>query len=77
MRRRGVALTIVPIRTSREIRPAVLTYLDASTRRSSHTCPAGESRTTQAELDRAHAALAATAAYAATETNVFASPNAS
>ena len=34
-------------------------------------------RTTQAELDRAHAALAATGAYAATETNVFASPNAS
>jgi uncharacterized membrane protein YccC len=71
-----VALTIVPIRTSREIRPAVLTYLDALDEAlESHLPGRGESvATTQAELDRAHAALAATAASAATETNVFAQP---
>jgi hypothetical protein len=71
-----VALTIVPIRTSREIRPAVLTYLDAlDDALESHLPARGESiATTQAELDRAHAALAATAASAATETNVFAQP---
>ena len=71
-----VALTIVPIRTSREIRPAVLTYLDALDEAlESHLPGRGENTaTTQAELDRAHAALAATAASAATETNVFAQP---
>ena len=71
-----VALTIVPIRTSREIRPAVLTYLDALDEAlESHLPGRGESTaTTQAELDRAHAALAATAASAANETNVFAQP---
>jgi uncharacterized membrane protein YccC len=71
-----VALTIVPIRTSREIRPAVLTYLDAlDDALDSHLPGRGENTaTTQAELDRAHAALAATAASAANETNVFAQP---
>ena len=71
-----VALTIVPIRTSREIRPAVLAYLDALDEAlESHLPGRGENTaTTQAELDRAHAALAATAASAANETNVFAQP---
>ena len=71
-----VALTIVPIRTSREIRPAVLTYLDALDEAlKSHLPGRGESTAAaQAELDRAHAALAAKAASAATETNVFSQP---
>lgn len=71
-----VALTVVPIRTSREIRPAVLTYLDAlDDALASHLPGRPESTaTTQAELDRAHGALAATAESAATETNVFAQP---
>jgi hypothetical protein len=71
-----VALTVVPIRSSREIRPAVLTYLDALDEvLESHLPGRAESTATrQAELDRAHAALAATAASAATETNVFAQP---
>jgi uncharacterized membrane protein YgaE (UPF0421/DUF939 family) len=71
-----VALTIVPIRTSREIRPAVVTYLDALDKAlESHLPGRGESTAMiQAELDRAHAALAATAASAANETNVFAQP---
>ena len=52
-----VALTVVPIRTSREIRPAVLTYLDALDEAlESHLPGRGESiATAQAELDRAHA----------------------
>ena len=71
-----VALTIVPIRTSRDIRPAVLTYLDALDEAlESHLPGRGQSiPTAQAELDRAHAALTATAASAATETNLFAQP---
>jgi uncharacterized membrane protein YgaE (UPF0421/DUF939 family) len=71
-----VALTIVPIRTSREIRPAVLTYLDALDAALASQLPGREesTATTLAELDSAHAALAATAASAATETNVFAQP---
>jgi uncharacterized membrane protein YgaE (UPF0421/DUF939 family) len=71
-----VALTVVPIRSSRKVRPAVLQYLttldDAV---ESHLPGRGQNTaTTQAELDRAHAALAFTAASAATETNVFAHP---
>jgi hypothetical protein len=71
-----VALTIVPIRTSRDIRPAVLTYLDALDDALAAHLPGREMSvtTTQAELDRAHAALTATAASAATETNLFAQP---
>ncbi len=71
-----VALTVVPIRTSRDIRPAVLTYLDAlDATLESHLPGRGEcTATTQAELDRAHAALAVTAASAATETNLFTQP---
>jgi uncharacterized membrane protein YgaE (UPF0421/DUF939 family) len=71
-----VALTIVPIRTSREIRPAVLTYLDALDEAlESHLPGRGESTAaTHAELDRAHAALASKVALAAAETNVFSQP---
>ncbi|WP_123028484.1 FUSC family protein [Mycolicibacterium stellerae] len=71
-----VALIIVPIRTSREIRPAVLTYLDALDDALESHLPGREDgiATTQAELDRAHGALAATAASAASEINVFAQP---
>ncbi len=71
-----VALTVVPIRTSRDIRPAVLTYLDALDEALESHLPGREESvaTAQAELDRAHAALAATAASAATETNLFAQP---
>jgi hypothetical protein len=54
----------------------VLTYLDALDQAlESHLPSRAESTATmQAELDGAHAALAATAASAATETNVFAQP---
>jgi hypothetical protein len=71
-----VALTIMPIRTSREIRPAVLTYLDALDEALESHLPGREESvaTAQAELDHAHAALTATAASAATETNLFAQP---
>ena len=71
-----VALTVVPIRTSRDIRPAVLTYLDALDEAlESHLPGRGKSiATAQAELDRAHGALTATAASAATETHLFAQP---
>jgi hypothetical protein len=71
-----VALTIVPIRTSRDIRPAVSTYLDALDDALAAHLPGREMSVTitQAELDRAHAALSATAASAATETNLFAQP---
>jgi hypothetical protein len=71
-----VALTIVPIRTSRDIRPAVLTYLDALDDSLASHLPGREESvaTAQAELDRAQAALAATAASAATEANLFAQP---
>lgn len=71
-----VALTVVPIRTSREIRPAVLTYLDALDEALASHLPghADSTATTHAELDRAHGALAAKAESAATESNVFAQP---
>jgi uncharacterized membrane protein YgaE (UPF0421/DUF939 family) len=68
-----VALTIVPIRSSREVRPAVLQYLDALDQAlESHLPGPGDCiATAEAELDRAHAALDSKVASAATETNVF------
>jgi uncharacterized membrane protein YccC len=71
-----VALTIAPIRTSRDIRPAVMTYLDALDDALESHLPGREQgvAVAQAGLDHAHATLAATAATAATETNLFAQP---
>jgi hypothetical protein len=71
-----VALTLLPIRSSREVRPAVLTYLDALDGALESHLPSWGDRvaTAEAELDHAHAALASKAAAAATETNVFAQP---
>ena len=71
-----VALTVVPIRTSRDIRPAVSMYLDALDEALASHLPSREERvaTAQAGLDDAHAGLTATATSAATETNLFAQP---
>ena len=52
-----VALTIVPIRPSREIRAAVLTYLDASARYANH---AGEETNQMTRCTRSWALAAAT-----------------
>ncbi|HYJ57480.1 MAG TPA: FUSC family protein [Mycobacterium sp.] len=71
-----VALTVVPIRASREVRPAILEYLAAlDTALESHL-PGHERRvaTAEAGLDSAHAALAAKVTSAAIETNVFSQP---
>jgi uncharacterized membrane protein YgaE (UPF0421/DUF939 family) len=71
-----VALVVVPIRSAREIRPALLTYLRAlDGALASHL--ADDERSVEAaesELDSAHAALAAKVSSAATETNVFWQP---
>jgi hypothetical protein len=71
-----VALTVVPIRASREVRPAILEYLAAlDTALASHL-PGHEHgvATAEARLDSAHAALASTVTSAAVETNVFSLP---
>ena len=71
-----VALTIVPIRSSREVRPAVLQYLDALDKALESHLAGQQNRSAQtlSELDRAHAALDAIVASATTETNVFQQP---
>jgi uncharacterized membrane protein YccC len=71
-----VALTIVPIRSSREVRPAVLQYLDALDKALESHLPGQQNRSAQtlSELDRAHAAVDAIVASATTETNVFQQP---
>jgi uncharacterized membrane protein YccC len=71
-----VALTVVPIRSSVEILPTVLQYLDALDAALESHRPGQQDRSaaTETELDRAHAALASTVASAATETHVFAQP---
>jgi uncharacterized membrane protein YccC len=71
-----VALTIVPIRSAREVRPAVLRYLGALDDALAAHLPGQEHgvAAAEAELDSAHAALAATVTAAATETNVFSQP---
>ena len=72
-----VVLTVLPIRLSESIRPAMLTYLDAldvallalvPTHRDVDLRPA-------TELDRAHSAFGATAASAADETQPFSQPD--
>ncbi|MCZ8377286.1 FUSC family protein [Mycobacterium sp. CPCC 205372] len=71
-----VALAIVPLRDSREIRPAVLAYLDALDDALESHLPGRESAVAaaEAELDRTHAALTTKFASAATEVNVFSQP---
>jgi hypothetical protein len=71
-----VALIVVPIRASREVRPAILGYLAAlDTALAAHLSGHEQSiATSEAELDAAHAALAAKVMSAATETNVFSRP---
>ena len=73
----AVALTIAPIRLSRDFRPAVLQYLDALDKALESHLPGQSDRnakTAGAELDRAHASLDATAASAATEIQLFPQP---
>ena len=67
-----VALTVAPIRLSRDFRPAVLRYLDALDAALESHLPAERDRraTTGTELDRAHSALDSKVASAATETHV-------
>ncbi|HEY6577037.1 MAG TPA: FUSC family protein [Mycobacterium sp.] len=71
-----VALVIVPIRSAREVRPAVLTYLQALDGALASHLPGHERSVAaaEAELDSAHAALIAKVSSAATETNVFSQP---
>ena len=71
-----VALTVVPIRSSREVRPAVQVYLAALDDALAAHLPGQEASVpaAEAELDRAYAALAAKVTAAATETNVFSQP---
>ncbi len=72
----AVALTVAPIRLSRDFRPAVLRYLDAlDAALESHLPDETDRRaTTGTELDRAHSALDSIVASAATETHVFPQP---
>jgi hypothetical protein len=69
-----VALTVVPIRSAREVRPAILDYLAALDGALASHLPGQDVAAAEAELDCAHAALAATVTAAATETNVFSQP---
>ncbi|MGA5465878.1 FUSC family protein [Mycobacterium sp. NPDC050041] len=73
-----VALTIAPIRDTREIRPAVLTYLKALDGALESHLPGRESDVpaAEAELDRTHAAVLTKVASAATEISVFSQPDA-
>lgn len=68
-----VALTIVPIKSSLNIHPAVLKYLDALDAALASHLPGehGDAVRAMADLDRAYAALDATASSAATETHIF------
>ena len=72
----AVALTVAPIRLSRDVRPAVLRYLDALDAALESQLPGERDRRaeTGTELDRAHAALDAMVASAATKTHVFPQP---
>jgi hypothetical protein len=69
----AVALTVAPIRLSRDFRPAVLQYLDAlDAALESHQLGEGDRRaTTGAALDRAHSALDTMVASAVTKTHFF------
>lgn len=68
-----VALTVVPIRLSRNVRPAVVTYLGALDEAlASHlTGQTEEVAAAETELDRAHSALEAILTTATTETQLF------
>ena len=72
----GVAFTVVPIRLSRDFRPAVLQYLDAldSALESQQPGETDRRATTGAALDRAHSALDSMIASAHTKTHVFPQP---
>lgn len=72
-----VSLTVLPIRSALEVRPAVLNYLDALDVAIAAHGPGRDQdvRAAEAELDSAYGVLTAKAASAATETNVFAQPN--
>jgi uncharacterized membrane protein YccC len=72
----GVAYTVVPIRLSRDFRPAVLQYLDALDEALTSQQP-GQSdtrATAGAALDRAHSALDAMIASAVAKTHLFPQP---
>lgn len=71
-----VTLTVVPIRSSREVRPAVLDYLAAIDAALAAHLPDADTSVAAADaaLDQAHAALSAKVEAAATETSVFAQP---
>ena len=72
----AVALTVAPIRLSRDFRPAVLRYLDALDAALESHLPGERDRRaeTGTELDRAHSALDSMVASAATKTHVFPQP---
>ena len=72
----AVALTVAPIRLSRDFRPAVLQYLDALDAALESQQPGNRARraTTGAALDRAHSALDAMVASAVTKTTFFPQP---
>ncbi len=69
----GVAFTVVPIRLSRDFRPAVLVYLNALDAALDSQRPGEMDRraTTGAALDHAHSALDSMIASALTKTHVF------
>ena len=72
----AVALTVAPIRLSRDFGPAVLRYLEALDAALESQLPGERDRRaeTGTELDRAHSALDSMVASAATETHVFPQP---
>jgi uncharacterized membrane protein YccC len=72
----AVAYTVVPIRLSRDFRPAVLQYLDALDAALESQQPGERDRraTTGAALDRAHSALDAMIASALPKTHLFPQP---
>jgi uncharacterized membrane protein YccC len=72
----AVALTVAPIRLSRDFRPAVLRYLDALDAALESQQPGERDRraTTGAALDRAHSALDSMIASAPTKTHFFPQP---
>jgi hypothetical protein len=72
----AVALTVVPIRLSRDFRPAVLQYLDALDAALESQLPGKADRraTTGAALDRAHSALDSMVASALIKTHLFPQP---
>ena len=72
----AVALTVAPIRLSRDFRPAVLQYLDVLDAALESQLPGGRDRRAPAgaALDRAHSALDAMVASAVIKTHLFPQP---